>query len=383
MYKPDYTGNSIVNLISSIKAVMGGTYSYAPLNDFDLPDINNKDIIFIVIDGLGYEFLVKYGRGSTLLKNLKKKITSVFPATTASAFTSLVTGVAPQQHALTGWFMYLKEIGAVTAILPFKTRAGNLSLKNSNIEFKVICKEESIFSDLRAKSFFVLRKDYADSQYSRLMSKGAKKMVFSNMNGFFRQINKALNLRGNKKFIFAYWDNLDEICHKRGTSSKKAQKHFDDLDKKITLLTMSLEKKNTVIIITADHGLIDTREKEKIIELKDHPVLADTLATPLCGDPRVVHCYVRPDKIGYFEQYTTKTLDKYCEMYRGEDLIKEGFFGLFEPNDKLCERVGDYILIMKDNYIMRDTVPGEKPNRNIGNHGGTSREEMFVPLMIS
>jgi hypothetical protein len=37
---------------------------------------------------------------------------------------------------------------------------------------------------------------------------------------------------------------------------------------------------------------------------------------------------------------------------------------------------------MKDNYIMKDLVLGEEQNIYIGNHGGVSKEEMFVPLVV-
>jgi hypothetical protein len=64
------------------------------------------------------------------------------------------------------------------------------------------------------------------------------------------------------------------------------------------------------------------------------------------------------------------------------DLIKKGYFGLFRPNSRLKDRIGDYVLIMKENYIFKDEMPGEEVNYYIGNHGGVSKEEMFVPLSI-
>jgi hypothetical protein len=103
---------------------------------------------------------------------------------------------------------------------------------------------------------------------------------------------------------------------------------------------------------------------------------------PLSGEPRAAYCYVRPEKIKQFENYVKTEFKKCCEMRKSEDLIKEKYFGLFEPNEKLKDRIGDYVLIMKENYIMKDLVLGEKRNIYIGNHGGVSREEMFVPLIV-
>lgn len=382
MYKPNYQNGSIVNLMSSIKRVLGGKSKYKPLEFFDFSNISKKNIVLIIIDGLGYNYLTKYGKDSFLYKNLKGKMTSVFPATTASAMTTFSTGLAPQQHALTGWFMYLKEIGAVSVILPFTSRAGDLKLTKGKIKYKDIYNEKSFFEDLKVNSISIKHKAYIDSEYSRLVDKGAKKFPFSNLNGFFRQINKSLNTDNNKKYILAYWAKLDSLCHEKGTDSKEAKKHLDELDKKVKFLAKSLKNKNTVIIISADHGLIDTKEKNKIIELKNHPRFVETLAMPLSGEPRVVYCYVKPLKIKEFKNYVKTEFKNACEIYKSDDLVKSNYFGLFEPNERLKDRIGDYVLIMKENYIMKDLVLGEDQNIFIGNHGGVSEEEMFVPLIV-
>lgn len=382
MYKPNYQNGSIVNLMSSIKRALGGKSKYKPLELFDFSNISKKNIVLIIIDGLGYNYLTKYGKDSFLYKNLKGKITSVFPATTASAMTTFSTGLAPQQHALTGWFMYLKEIGAVSVILPFTSRAGDLKLSKGKIKYKDIYNEKSFFEDLKTASTSIKHKAYIDSEYSRLVDKGAKKLPFSNLNGFFRQISKALNATNNKKYILAYWAKLDSLCHEKGTDSQEAKKHLNELDKKVKSLAKLLKNKNTVIIISADHGLIDTKEKDRIIELKNHPRFVETLAMPLSGEPRVVYCYVKPQKVKEFENYVKTEFKNACEIYKSDDLVKNNYFGLFEPNEKLKDRIGDYVLIMKENYIMKDLVLGEEQHIYIGNHGGVSEEEMFVPLIV-
>ncbi len=135
------------------------------------------------------------------------------------------------------------------------------------------------------------------------------------------------------------------------------------------------------MIITADHGLIDTTER-KVVWLEKHPKLKECLTLPLCGEPRVVYCYVRPSETRQFEDYVKTRLNKACWLYKSEDLMRRNYFGLFKPNPKLGERIGDYILIMKDNYIFKDCLLGKKASFNRGNHGGISEEEMKVPLIF-
>ena len=60
MIKPNYKDGSIVNLMSSILRHFGSKSKYKPLKIFPDDSLkNSKNIVLIVIDGLGFEFLKK------------------------------------------------------------------------------------------------------------------------------------------------------------------------------------------------------------------------------------------------------------------------------------------------------------------------------------
>jgi predicted AlkP superfamily pyrophosphatase or phosphodiesterase len=334
----------------------------------------------MIIDGLGYEFLAKHKENSFLYKHCVRKITSVFPPTTAAALTVFNTGVAPQQHALTGWFMYFKEIGIVSAVLPFISRAGKFKLNEGGIAYDDIFDSRTFYEGLGTFSYQLLSEKYYNSAHSFALGKGAKIIPFSNLDDLFRKIDRTAKAKG-RKFISAYWDQLDALSHTEGTGSPKTIKHLWELDRKISKLSKSLENTDTTIIVTADHGLINCG-KNKTIDLKDYPEFQDMLVMPLTGDARTVYCYVRPNKTKQFEKYAKTKLRKFCEIYKSGDLIKKGFFGLYKPHKKLKDRVGDYTIIMKKNYVIQDHVPGVKKKDHIGRHGGVSKEEMYVPLIV-
>ena len=205
--------------MSSIKKSYGGRSLYAPLKDLDVSKLR-KNIVLIIIDGLGYEFLAKHKKNSFLYRHCVRKMTSVFPPTTATALTVFNTGVAPQQHALTGWFMYLKEIGIVSAVLPFISRAGKFKLDEGNITYNDIFDSKTFYEDLRAPSYQLLSKEYYNSEHSTALGKGAKTIPFSSLNDFFTKIGNAAKARG-RKFVSAYWDQLDALSHAEGTESPK------------------------------------------------------------------------------------------------------------------------------------------------------------------
>jgi predicted AlkP superfamily pyrophosphatase or phosphodiesterase len=104
MYKftlPNYKENNIVNLMSSISNSFGKKHQYEKLKCLDSKDLDDfKNIVLIVVDGLGYNYLKKQNN-SFLLKNVHSQLTSTFLSTTACANTVFQVGYPPQQHALT------------------------------------------------------------------------------------------------------------------------------------------------------------------------------------------------------------------------------------------------------------------------------------------
>jgi len=381
MLKPDYKDGSIVNLMSSISKHFGYKSKYNTIKILRASSFKGiKNIVLIIIDGMGFEFLKKNGENTIFAKYLVGPITSVFPSTTATAITTFLTGLPAQQHAVTGWFMFLKEIGIVSKILPFASRAGDLDL-NKFIDIKKIFNQKCFSDKIKVSSFVIQKKEIIDSDYTLATSGKSKRLSYNSLDGFFRQIKKAVKSSNKQKYIYAYWPEFDSLSHDYGINSKKTEKHFKKLDRKLKKFLKGIEGTNSLIIITSDHGFIDTTKKRTII-LKQHPKLEECLTLPLCGEPRAVFCYVHPSKKKQFEKYVKTKLKNICYVYKSEDFIKKNYFGLFKPNRRLFDRIGDYILILKDNYVLKDNILGEKKHFHIGAHGGVSKEEMIVPLIV-
>lgn len=380
MHLPNYKDGSIVNLMSSLESALGGKPRYRPLKILPSSKLSkSKNIALLVIDGLGYEYLIKHKKDTIFDKYKINKIISVFPATTATAITTVLTGVAPQQHAITGWHMYLKELGIISVILPFVQKDTNTPLER-RIKPNKIFNQKSFFEKIKTKSFVVTDQKIANSSYTLAQTKKAKLVSYDKkLSDYFEQIEKVIKSNNRKKYIYAYWFKFDGLCHEYGTKSKRALRHFKKISTKLASFLESV--KDATILITADHGFIDTTES-KVINLADHPKLKETLTLPVSGEGRFAYCYVRPSRKKDFERYIKKHFKDICYLYKSKELVKKNYFGLFEPNKKLFDRIGDYVLIMKDDYIVKDLAEGEKLRFDIGNHGGVSKEEMFVPLMV-
>ena len=76
-----------------------------------LQDYNPKNVIVILFDGMGSRILDRtLDENAFFRKNKLKDITSVFPATTTAATTSMRTGLNPIEHGWLGWNTYIAPI---------------------------------------------------------------------------------------------------------------------------------------------------------------------------------------------------------------------------------------------------------------------------------
>ncbi len=382
MHLPDYKGGSIVNLMSSIGNVLGAKPNiYPELRILPSSELkNSQNIVLMVIDGLGFEYLMKK-HDSFLKENIRGRITSVFPPTTSAGVGTFLTGVPAQQSGLTAWFMFLKEIGALVKILPFMPRGGNEHLEKREVKMNEILGASAFTSRINAKSFVINPKMLLGTAFTTATGKRAVHVGCTKFSDYLNKITKAVKSKGKKKYIYAYWPDIDSFSHEFGVGSKKHEKHFKEIDKKIKKFLEKLKGTSTKVIITADHGLQNT-PKEKQVWMKDHPKLMECLTMPRSGEGRLAYLYVHPTKAKQFEWYVKTHMDKYCWMFRSQDLIQRNAFGLGAPNKNLFDRAGDYTLVMKENYILKDVIPGEHGDKNIGHHGGVSKEEMYVPLIV-
>jgi predicted AlkP superfamily pyrophosphatase or phosphodiesterase len=387
---PDYNGNSIVNLMASIVAGLGPVpeeprngdplYASHPVVTPDMLEAS-KHVVLLVLDGLGYDYLRRKIPHGALSAGLNTPVTSVFPSTTTSAISTYLTAEAPQQHALTGWYMWLREIGMVAAPLPFRSRAGSKLLGSFGLSPGALFDRRPVFDRIERDCFMVQPANLWDTPYTRAHTGSAMVKPFRKLSQMFGRIRRITSSR-KASFTYAYWPELDTLGHRCGMESETALIHLKEIDRGVADLLNGIQRSDVCLIVTADHGFVDT-DDGSWVNLSDHPELAETLVAPLCGEPRAAYCYVDAHRHQDFETYVRERLSDKCEIYSSQDLIARGFFGRGEPHPRLSERIGHYCLIMKENYAIRDRLATEKQGKMmIGVHGGTSSAEMRVPLAL-
>ncbi|MHA2424142.1 MAG: alkaline phosphatase family protein [Candidatus Thorarchaeota archaeon] len=364
--------------MSSIISAVGLESPYQPLQlDSSLNLEDSDNVILMIVDGLGYNYLKDFKLDTLLAKSIKSSMSSVFLPSTGSAISTFFTGYAPQQHTVTGWYVYLKEYGLVSRFLPF----------SSAIDWNVLGTDISnsvgvvpILPNMERDHYVILGNEIIDSVYTRYMSGNANRLGYTNLSELFSQIRVAVT-SSEKSYIHAYWPQLDAIAHMLGMYSPEAKDHLHTFDKALQIFLEDLEGTNTSLIITSDHGFNDVAADNSIFT-REHPKLMESLRLPLCGDTRSAYCYVRPSKTRDFEKYISDNLEDICDIHQSQSLIDDQWFGIHEPNPRLLERVGDYVLTFKAGYAIVNCFPGLEPAMMLGHHGGITSDEMLVPLIV-
>ena len=381
MMQPDYQQNSIVNLMASLGQAMGYDSGHPSLSMLDTERLKSKQhIILWVIDGLGYKYLQNQTH-SFLWQNCQTSITSVFPSTTATAISTFMTAQSPAEHGITGWFMYLARVGMVSAVLPYVSRAGKLALNEGGLHIEDVLALESWYGKLDRTSYTLSPAFILDSPFNMMATKGASREGFKSLQNFEETLLNQVKQSDHKSYHYAYWSELDAIGHQRGIGSDEFNQHFSLLDQSARRISEGLAGSDTTLLICADHGQINTDASRVINISTDHVELAEMLLLPLCGEPRAAYCYVRPGCHDDFVRYINENLADKVECYTAHEMIADGWYGDVQKQNSFLTRIGDFVLIPKSDYVIKDRLPGEHSFYQIGTHGGASEAEMLIPLI--
>ena len=381
---PDYTGNSILNLVSSVIKGSGGKSPHASLSLLPPSYIRTfNNVIYLVVDGLGVEQLEQYRqrkrRRSLLAEQSFDVLTSVFPATTVAAVTTFATGCSPAEHGMLSWNMNLHDLGVVSAIFRERTKTG-MSLVDDDYDLDAYLAIPSCLKTVTRRKILL---SYGHIPYGRVneaMGTWSQRAAYHTLEGMVRHtVRYAKDQKSN--LIYVYWPDYDSLCHEHGCFHRQTLGHLREIDTALYTLCERLRGTRSLLLITADHGLVDASVKHRI-ELRDVPGLYACFNTLPSGDARAVSCFVRPSQIERFKSIVKKRLDKACLCVTGEELIASGAYGPGKPHKAFENRVGDYVLLARDDYAFSVTAEGRESSFNEANHGGMSDVEMRVPLFV-
>lgn len=380
--RPDYVGRGIHTLSRVFQGYLQGG-SWAQVSSPLFTANETQVVVFLLIDGLGDHFLQKHGQGSQLLSDRQGTLTSVFPSTTSSAVTTLLTGLEPCTHGLNGWHIREESLGGILAPLPLQLRgAGKLHVDQTVLE--ALFPYDNLFEGVPRPSIAVLPAHISNSAFTVRHYRGAEIRAYRSLTQLLDltlDAARALSRRSGGGFVQAYYPELDALSHHFGCESNEAIREFWRVDRCYQKLRERLRSLGASCVVSADHGFIDS-PADRLICLGENDPVTDMLTGPLWGERRSAFCQTREGAETDFIDWAAQTLQGVAQVVESEALIQHGFLGRGPCHPKLTERMGSHAILMEPGWTICDLLPGEQPHEMMGVHGGLSSAEMLVPLIV-
>ncbi|WGS64474.1 alkaline phosphatase family protein [Marinitoga aeolica] len=385
---PHYEEYSILNIANWVIENFEGVPFYKP---YPLPFKGKKHVVLFLVDAMSYNTFKlvlkeKKNEFKFLGRNQFFPATSIFPSTTANAITTFMTAKPPAEHGILGYILFLKELGALVNMIEFSPLFGGKGifepyLVNDILEVETI---NEILGKYGVKTFTHTHSDIVRSGLSKIHNKGSNIKGYKSLVEMFGMVyDKLVDFinKDEKSFQFAYYGYVDGIGHKYGAKDYKYKAQIYWFLKMLEneFLERINDKilKDTVIIITADHGMLES-PLTKEIRFSNENEISKHLWIPPGGEMRMMYFYTK-NKKNFYEFFNSNYKD-YGNLIDIEEAEKINLFGA-KLNQKYRERVGDYIMISKSNYSFVYKYGGSFVHLK-GKHGGLSFHEMIVPVIF-
>lgn len=370
------------NLMSGIAAAFGvDDLPAPPLADLPPRLATARCVILLVIDGMGDAQLAKHLAGGLLAGCRQGVIDSVFPSTTASAISTFLTGLPPAGHGMTGWYQWCEEIGETLAILPMSRRGAGTPAKEAEDWAQSVLTAPSLGDRLPVPVTHVMPSWIAHSPFNRRLAGRVRHEPYANTESLFPAVERAMDATAERQFIYAYWPNYDATAHDVGPDGDKAVAKLHQIEAAIAAFIARRAGSDALLLVTADHGFI-TAPIDRQVDLADYPDLAACLVRPLSGERRAAYAHVLPGRREAFADAVQARLGDALWLADSAALFAAGWFGRSPPHPRFASRIGDFTLVMKADWSILDTRPGDRHHPMIGMHGGVSSDEMRVPLCV-
>ncbi|MGA1158260.1 MAG: alkaline phosphatase family protein [Candidatus Nanopelagicaceae bacterium] len=341
-------------------------------NDLKIPVHQGSRDCLVLIDGLGKNAIDQFGEEKKFLTDFEyvRTLSATFPSTTAASLTTLGTGLTVGKHGMVGYTMRVPNSGYPERIL-------NALKWDERVDPEIWQPNPTLFqramrSDISVSHIAAVR--YENSGFTRAALRGA---YYRKSNTIEEQINATVEaLRSPRSFAYVYLNDVDEASHAHGLGSERFLRALEKVDSLISGLIKELPA-GVRIWITSDHGMIN--KKEHAVIGKNNDLLKDV--NLMAGEPRVRYLYVSPENI---ERVAKRWLDYFgpkIDLRTRSEAISQKLFG-DSVSSEFIERIGDLIVIAKEELILVEQEREQLQISMVGHHGGISREEVEIPLLL-
>ena len=397
---PNYSGQSILNVPSTLCALLGAPpFGAPPLRQGIIAPLGGpyQKVILLLVDALALQRFrdwmlePEFGIWRQLAEHgFLAPLTSVSPSTTCAALTSLWTGVPPARHGVVGYELWLKEYGLVANMIlhsPFSFEKQAGVLRAAGFVAEDFLQLPTLGQHLAANDI----QAYAFQGHS-LIGSGLSNMFFPRVSrvGYYMfddlwiTLQQALADHANERaFYWLYWPDIDTFSHKFGPDDERVHTEFAAFTQAFQRLFYdkldAAARKNILFLLAADHGMVAT-QTDPHYDLRNHPGLTRRLHMMPTGENRLAYLFVRPGQIEAVREYIERAWPRQFIVWESDYVQECGLFGSGEHSPRLAERLGDLVVAARGNAYW---WWGTRENPLIGRHGGLTADEMLVPFLAS
>ena len=360
---PDYSG---ANLTGIIPGCLLGTSGRRP-NWFPQPLQNAEHIVLLVIDGLGYEQLLRHAHiAPNLMSLVGGSITTIAPSTTASALTSLVTGASPAEHGIVGYRMDMGD--SIMNSLRWWSDTRDLRKVHPPATVQPIPPFVGMTIPV------VSRAELEGSAFTEAHLRGSRPCGWRAASSIVAQCANLIS--SGEKFVYAYYDGIDKIAHERGFGAYY-NSEIAATDWLVGSLLNTLPS-GTTLAITADHGQV---------QVDDNVVhLSDDIKASLhhqSGEGRFRWLHAKRGQESDLLQIATDSYSDIAWVASRDQVIEEAWLGPARGGriaDQVKRRLGDVALVPFTATTFDDPLDSG-PFSLVCRHGSLTADEMFVPFL--
>jgi len=354
--------NCSVNLISSILKEFGADYVHKtlPLCDELFSKRRYNNIVLMILDGMGQCIIEKNLKEDGFLRTHQMEIyQSVYPPTTVAVMNSLQSGLYPSEHGWLGWSCYLKEVDQNVDMFSSKVSETNEPAANYHVPWNVLG-YETVAEKLEKAGGKVFYSHQCMEPYPE------------NFEALCCRV-ESLCQEKERKYICCYWGDPDSTMHRMGCYTKESVEVLKQMEDQVENMCNHL--KDTLVLITADHGHIDSNN----VSITDYPNIMKCLIRMPSIEPRTLNLFIKSGMEQQFEQEFKKEFGGKFELYTKKEVLERKLFGPGREHTKLTELVGDYVAVAVDNLSIFSDKKSAK--EFVGVHAGCTPDEMMIPLI--
>lgn len=359
---------SILALSNSILKYFNCPHKYKSLEILDkVLDKKYQNVVLMIIDGMGANVLEKtLSEKSFLRQHVISNISSVFPSTTAAATTAYHSGLPPLASGWLGWMCYFPQYDKIIELFRNKEYYTGRDILEPPVS-ETFIKYEPIYTQIT--------KVNPDVEYHRIFPDFEENGCCSFAEECERVIKESR--QNNKRKIFAvYWTEPDHSIHEFGVESIEAKKIMDDINDNLEKMYSQL--KDTIVIISADHGIIDTQQ----IYLNDYPDLCKTFLRPPSLESRFVNFFIKPGQQAVFEKLFYQYFDEDFILYKKQEFLSSGILGHGNKHPLVDDFLGEYQTIAIGKRCLHYSTDERALKLFKAEHAGVTPAEMTVPLIV-